>query len=354
MRNLSKAATSLISLTFVLITPASSNYSLRELDFGAGGGTGQSQNYNFEGMVNEQGGPMSGTAYNGGLGFGFTQMAFVPAAPNVTNLNNYYNRLHVTIDPSGNPSDALYALAISNDGFATVSYIKADFSIGSTLTFADYLSYAAWGGSGGFDVSGLEPSTVYEVKVKAFHGDFTESGFGPTGTASTISPQLSFDIDIHATDTETAPPYVTNLGTLLAGNVLTGTDKIWIDVETNASSGATVFAAGQYNGLHSNATSYTIPGINGNLSGVNEGFGIRGDQASQSSGGPMTISSPYGGSGDVVGMIPTTFSRLLSSSAPVYGGRGSFLIKAKSSSQTPAKNDYREQFTIIGAANFSN
>src|SRR5690606_6942579 len=95
-----------ISLT---VFPSSSNYALRELDFGAGGGTGQSQNYSFEGMINEQGGPMSGTAYNGGLGFGFTQMAFTPAAPTVVNPGTYYNKLHVTIDPTGNPPDALYA-----------------------------------------------------------------------------------------------------------------------------------------------------------------------------------------------------------------------------------------------------
>src|SRR5690606_20728833 len=132
MKRLRRLSSIVISLSFLVI-PTSSNYSLRELDFGAGGGTGESANYSFEGIVNEQGGPMSGTAYNGGLGFGFTQMSFVPQAPSVTNPGNYYNKLHVTIDPSGNPSDALYALAISSDGFATVSYIKADHGIGSSL-----------------------------------------------------------------------------------------------------------------------------------------------------------------------------------------------------------------------------
>lgn len=339
-------------ISLALIVPASPNYALRQLDFGAGGGTGKSANYSFEGMVNEQGGPMSGTAYNGGLGFGFTQMSFVPQAPSVTNPGNYYNKLHVTIDPSGNPSDALYALAISSDGFATVSYIKADHGIGSSLTLNDYKPYAAWGGENGFDVLGLLPSTQYEVKVKAMHGDFTESGFGPTGSASTVNSQLSFDIDVSSNDTETTPPYISNLGTLLAGNVITGTDKIWVDVETNASSGATVYIAGQHNGLHSNSTSYTIPGVNGDLAGLSEGFGIRGDHATQSTGGPLVIASPYDTSNHVVGQVPTVFSRLLTSSTPVYGGRGSFLVKAKANTQTPAKGDYRELFTIIGSANF--
>jgi len=198
----------------------------------------------------------------------------------------------------------------------------------------------------------LDPGKTYYVKAKAFHGDFTESGFGPTGSASTVDPQLTFDIDIHANDQDTGGPYILDIGTLLAGNVVTAPDKIWLDLETNAESGGSVFAASQNNGLLSNSASYTIPGVNGNLDSLSEGFGFRGNTASQDSGGPFVISTDFNKSGNNVSQIPQTFVTVFETAAPVVGGRGSLLVKAKSSSQTPAKNDYREVLTFIGAANF--
>lgn len=341
----------LISIS-ILVVPVSSNYSLRELDFGSGGGTGQSTGYNFEGMIGENGTPLTGSAYNGGLGFGFTQMANVPEAPTITNPSNFYDRLHVVINPSGNPSDALFAIAISDDNFVTTQYVKADQAIGDTLTYTDYLTLSGWGSGAGFDVLGLTAGTSYQVKVKAMQGNFTESGYGPTASASTVNPTLSFDIDVAATDSSTSPPYLLNLGTLLGGTITTAGNKIWVSIETNGYSGAQVYGASQNGGLLSNSTSYLLAATTGNLAGLSEGFGVQGSSATQSSGGPLTIVSPYDGTSDTVGAVATTYQTLFSTSSPITAGRGSLLVKAKASNSTPAKEDYQEIFTVIGAANF--
>ena len=343
--------TTLISL-IIFVVPVSPNYSLRELDFGGGGGTGQSSNYNFEGMIGENGTPLTGSAYNGGLGFGFTQMANVPEAPSVTNPANYYDRLHVVIIPGGNPSDTLFAIAISSDNFATTQYVKADQAIGNTLTYADYQTYSGWGGGSGFEVLGLAAGTAYQVKVKAMQGDFTESGYGPEASASTVNPTLIFDIDVATTNTPTSPPYLLNLGTLLSGTVTTAANKIWVSIETNGYSGAQVYGASQNGGLLSNSTSYLITATTGDLASLGEGFGVQGTSATQSSGGPLTIAAPYNGGGDSVGEVATTYQTLFSTTNSITGGRGSLAVKAKASNSTPAKDDYQEIFTIIGAANF--
>jgi hypothetical protein len=341
-------------ISLALVVPVSPNYALQELDFGAGGGTGQTSNYRFEGVMGEHGTPLSGTAYNGGLGFGFTQMANVPNAPQLTNPNNYYNKLHLVIDPSGNPNDTLFALAISSDNFATTQYIKPDRAVASTLSFTDYQTYAAWGGGAGFDILGLQASTAYQVKVKAFHGDFTESGFGPSATATTANATLSFDIDVAATDTSTAPPYLLHLGTLLAGTVTTSPNKIWVSLDTNAEAGATIFIASQNGGLSSQRAAYDIDSASGDLNSLGEGYGLQATSAQQQSGGPLIAVAPYNASTNTVGALTTTYQKLLSTASPITNGRGSAVLKARPATSAPAQTDYTDIITLIGAANFAN
>lgn len=339
-------------ISLALIVPASPNYALRQLDFGAGGGTGQSSGFNFEGVVGENGAPMSGTAYNGGLGFGFTQMANVPDAPTITNPQNYYNKLHLVIDPGSSPPDTLFAIAISSDDFATTQYIKPDHGLSQTLTFADYQTFAAWGGSAGFDILGLEPSTMYSVKVKAYDGAFTESPFGPSASASTVNPSLTFDIDVAPTDSLSSPPYLLNLGTLLAGTVATGANRVWVSLGTNSESGAGVYIAGQNGGLSSQTADYTINSTAGDLESLSEGFGLRVDTLDQASGGPLAAVAPYDVSGEMVGNIKTTYQMMFTSTGPIAGGRASAILKAKVSSQVPAQTDYQEILTIVSASHF--
>jgi hypothetical protein len=183
-------------------------------------------------------------------------------------------------------------------------------------------------------------------------GNFTESGYGPTDSASTVNPSLDFDIDVAATDTETSAPYATNLGNLTAGSVVSGSDKIWIDLDTNAASGAKAYISGLEGGLHSLSKSYTISSITGDLASSGQGFGLQALTATQSGGATLTMESPYDGSSDVVGPSDAFIRNLFSASGPIESGRGSVAILAKSSSLTPSANDYQEVLTVIASASF--
>lgn len=343
------------ALMLMLVFPASTNYKLHDFGFG-GGGTrdSSSTNYRLDALLGEpSGSELSGTTYNARPGLIFTRQANVPPAPTFTNPSSYYNRLHLTIAAGGNPSDALFAVAISTDAFSSdTKYVQSDNTVGAILGTEDYQTYAAWGGGAGEDIVGLTSNTTYTVKVKAMHGDFTETDWGPTASAATVGAQLSFDIDVAPTDTDTDPPFAINLGSLTASTVVTGSDKIWIDLTTNGASGGRVYIVGSNVGLLSSAATYTISSATANLASANEGFGAQGSSATQSSGGPLSISAPYNVSSDNVGVLDTSIRDIFTTNNPITSGRGSFLLKAKSSSVTPAAADYAETLTVIASASF--
>lgn len=339
---------------FLFVFPSSTNYQLRGYGFGSGGEENMtSSNYAADAVTGEtSSGQLSGSSYNLGPGLSFEIMANVPAAPAFTNPSNYYNKLKVVLDTGNNPTDTKFAIAISTDNFVTTNYIQNDNTIGSVLGSEDYQTYAAWGGGSGFNVIGLAPSTTYKIKVKSFQGKFSESGYGPVATAATVSPQLSFDIDVSATDTDTDPPFTITFPSLTAGSVQDSPEKIWVDFSTNAENGGRVYVYGQNSGLKSDVAATTIPSASGDLASLGSGFGAQGSTVGQTSGGPMSIVSPYAGSAQVVGVIDTVIREIFSVSAPVVDGRGSLVLKAKSSAITPAASDYAETLTMIASANY--
>ncbi len=334
--------------------PASNSYKLNNYGFGSGGtASSASASYRLNGISGEVSGqPTSSTSFTLKSGNNQTQQAHVPVAPTFDNPANYYSKLHFVINPSNNPSDSLFAIAISSDGFATTEYIQNDTTVGSALGIEDYQTYAAWGGASGSLVIGLQSSTTYQIKVKAMSGRFTETGFGPTASAATSPPSLAFDIDVSASDTETSPPYQMDFGNLLSGSVTDGPQKIWLDLDTNADYGARIYLSGNAAGLASLSAANTITSATADLSATNEGFGAQSASATQSSGGPLAATSPYDGSSANVGIISTTLRQLYASSGPIASGRSSFLLKAKAGTQTPAADDYQDILTAIAAASF--
>lgn len=341
-------------LLALLVFPASSNYQLSEWAVG-GGGTDQSQSPNYQTQTITD--PAAGEAaqstnYQIGPGLPFVEMANVPPTPTLTNPSNYYNKLHVVINPGNNPTDTKFVIAISTDNFLTTYYVKADNTVGTTLVSADWRTYAGWGSSTGINILGLSSDTTYYVKVKAEQGDFTESGWGPFASAATASPELTFDIDVAATDTETASPYLVALGELQPSTVTTATDKIWTDFATNADSGGVIYVTGTNNGLKSSVANHTIPGLSADLSGQTEGFGLKVTTITQTSGGPFTADTPFNGGSDVVGSPGTTLIPLSTALAPLVGGRNSIDIKTIISNLTPGATDYTETLTLVAAATF--
>jgi len=343
----------LLPTSIIANSPASTNYILNEWSVG-GGDQGLSTNSQTQLSLEPVSGGDAAESTNYGINPGllFVEMANVPPAPSITNPAEYYNKLHFIIDQGDNPSDATYAVAISTNGFVNTYYVKADNTIGTTLTATDWRDYASWGGATGIDIIGLVPNTTYSVKVKAEQGLFTETPWGPSASAQTDIPKLSFDIDVAATDTETASPYVVDFGQLTVDTVTTATDKIWTDFTTNAVGGGVVYIAGDNDGLLSSATSHTIAGVSSDLSAEAEGFGLITNSITESSGGPYTADSPFDGSGDTVGSTGTTLIPLATSLAPIWDGRQSLDVKTIISQLTPAASDYTETLTLVAAGTF--
>jgi len=353
MNHLANTALVTAGIVGLFAASSSSNYRLDAYGVGSGGGSGSSPNFRSHTITGEASNSgASSTNFKAGTGLNHTEQAHVPAAPTVTNPANYYNKLHIVINNGGNPTDATFAIAISTDSFATTQYIQNDNTIGASLGIEDYQTYAAWGSGSGFDVIGLATNTTYSVKVKAERGEFTESAYSAVASAATLSPSLTFDIDVSASDSETGSPYTTNFGSLLAGTVTDSPQQIWIDLETNGTTGATVFVASANTGLKSLVTTYTIGALTGDLSALNEGFGAQNVSATQSAGGPLTAQSPYTGSSSNVGVTDTTLRQFYVSASPITAGRGSLILKAKSKSDTPAASDYTDTLTLIAAASF--
>lgn len=337
----------------LLVLPYSTNYRLKSFDFGSGGGSSDSTNYSADTVAGEVGGNQNGTNYNLNAGLVFVQTANVPIAPTFQNTGSWSDQLNFIINTSSNPTDTTYAIAISSDNFVTTNYIQSDDTVGATLGPEDYQTYTAWGSGSGQNVLGLSTNTTYKIKVKARQGKYSESAWGPTASAATISTSLSFDIDVAATDIPTNPPYVVSMGSLTQGSVTTASNKVWVSLDTNGSTGGYIYVYDQYGGLKSTHLNYTITSSSTNLTSASEGFGIQSNTATQTSGGPLAAQSPYNGISENVGLVDSTIRLLYSSSnSPITSGRGSFYIKAKASTTTPSASDYTDTLTVIATASF--
>jgi hypothetical protein len=344
---------SVILSTFVFFAlPASTNYGLKGYEFGSGGGVGSSSNYSVEGVAGQVAGKQSGTNYNAYSGLMFVQQANTPHTPTFTNSGGWYNKLFFIIDTSGNPTDTTYAIAMSDDNWATTKWVQTDNTLAPTFGIANFQTYAAWGGGSGGYVIGLTSNTTYKMRITARQGNFTEGPLGVEATAATVGATLTVDIDIASTDTETAPPYLVGMGNLAPGTVTTATDLIWIDIDTSSVNGGQVFIRDQNSGLLSASTSFTIASATNDLAIQTTGFGIRGSTVTQTSGGPLSFQTPYNGASDNVGIVSTTIRPILSANNPIVGGRASIYVKAKASATTPAANDYTDLFTVIAAGSF--
>lgn len=330
---------------FLFAFPASTNYQLEGYGFGAGGEDNMtSANYAGNAITGEvSDDQLSGTNYNLGAGLSFEIMANVPPAPTFTNPNSYYNKLHLVLATGGNPTDTKFAIAISTDSFVTTNYVQSDNTVGAALGIEDYQTYTAWGGATGFDIIGLTPSTTYQVKIKAFQGKFSESGYGPTATAATVSSQLSFSLSTNTI----------NFGSLAVNTVNSSPANVDVTFATNAANGGTVYVSGANAGLSSTIASHTITAVSGDLAILGQGFGAQGVSVTQSAGGPLTLVAPYSTiSGDNVGIVDTTTRSMFDSVGPITGGSGSFVLKAKPSVVTPSAADYSETLTMIAAGRF--
>ena len=188
----------------------SENYQIKYETISAGEGPEKSENYQMSQSVGELGsGEGRSQNYVVGAGWVFGIMANLPPAPTLVNDGSpaYYNKLHFIINPGNNPSDTLFAIAITDDNWSTVRYIQNDNTVGDTLGPEDWQTYEEWGGASGELVTGLEPETGYKIRVRAKQGDFTMTGWGPeSAEAYTSALFFTFSISANALDFQSLSP----------------------------------------------------------------------------------------------------------------------------------------------------
>jgi hypothetical protein len=309
----------------------------------------------MEGIAGQIAGQPTSASYNANAGLMYAQQANVPTMT-LQNTSSWYDQLNFIIDPQANPTDATYAIAICSascsGNWTPTQWIQADDTVGAT---AVYQTYTNWGGASGENVIGLSSGTTYHVKSTSMQGIYTASPLGPEATAATISPSISFKIDIGGTTDPgtTAPPYTVSIGDLTAGTVTTAANRVWVSLATNANYGGYVYIRDQNAGLKSTVLNYTITSASGDLSGATEGYGAQVAAVTPASGTILTPINPYANSANIVGNIQTTYNNIFSTGgSAITNGRAAFTLKAKASTTTPAAIDYGDTLTLVAASTF--
>lgn len=332
-----------VFISVLAVAPSSTNYTLNSYDFGNGGNTSNSTNYTLRAAAGSNGGTLSSSSYTLPPGVVASTTVATPAAPSFVNPDTSYTRLQLTINPGTAPSDTKFAVAISTDNFSTTQYVKADQTVGSTLTLSDYQTYSAWGGASGVWVVGLASNTTYQVKAAALQGSSTGSGFGPVAAASTSVPSVSFGVTTSLTAT---PPFTASFASLPASSVVNANATLNANITSNAAQGGEVLIKGQNGGLTSSRAAHTIVSASADLTAASSGYGAQVSSNGQASGGPIVAKSPFNGTSNTVGALTTSWQQLATFNAPVTGGAVSVGLLAKANAQVPSAPDYSDVLTI--------
>jgi hypothetical protein len=323
--------------------PASSNFTLNSYDFGNGGSSATSTNYSLQGSTGDIAGNTTSANFTLPSGISSSTTVGVPAAPTFTNPDSSYNRLKLTLNNSGFATDVKYAIAISDDNFTTTKYVQPDQTIGTSFSVSNYQLYSAWGGASGAWVLGLNQSTTYKVKVAALQGSATGSAFGPTASAATSAPSLTFAVSTSLTST---PPFAVTFASLTPGSVVSADATVTATITTNALNGGSVLLHDQNGGLTSSIAATTISSATTDLTSAGSGYGAQVSNTSQSSGGPIAAVSPYNGASNNVGVLTATWQQLASFASPITTGTATVTLKAKSTTTSPAATDYNDTLTL--------
>ncbi len=381
----------------------STNYEIKDATIDAGGGISQSTNYGLESAIEPTfDRRLSSGSYALGSGFPNGILANVPkilclesnTTSGNTNCLNFpnangaqgecgnpgcYDRVKLEVDVQNNPIDTLYLVSVYDNGTGIQYYLQSTHTLSTTYDINDYMTICELEGkdirSGSgceissdplwdeelqrYNVLNLRPGATYTVRIRALHGDFTESDFGPSGNVTLEYPQMSMDIDIGTNSSaNTVAPHTINLGILTPGAPVTASEKIWLDLNTNVFPGFTTYVKDINTGLQSGSNN--IPSTSEDLavdSGGDGGFGLQIDSVTQTSLGPLLEGATYDLSGQNVGGLSpsnvTIFNTNTSGNnkGQITGGRAGILVKALSKLTTPSGN-YADTITFTMITNF--
>ncbi|HEV7702244.1 MAG TPA: hypothetical protein VGO63_02260 [Candidatus Paceibacterota bacterium] len=176
---------------------------------------------------------------------------------------------------------------------------------------------------------------------------------------ATVNSSITFDIDTATTNTNSVTPYSVALGAITTAAVK-GSDhstinSIWVDLDTNATGGATISVASANAALKSVAIpADTIPSATATMANGIANYGVCANSVSG-----LTDVSPFNGAtctttptGNTVGVLTVAPQNIFSVAAPVASGRGEIFVDAENSTATVAHPDYADTLTLIATGNF--
>lgn len=291
-----------------------------------------------------------------------------------------YDKLKVTLASDGNPTDALYAIEIteaSDTNWTNKKYINFATQIRDATLGTNTLSTLATINALTYTVGSLNANTSYKFRSFAIQiansavfpsggTYFDQSPYSATSTVSTKLPGIGLDIDIASNSTTpSSAPYVVTLGALSSSVVTTSSsaEGIWVKISTNANSGLTLSVNDVGNGLTEGAKIIGSADSSFNntadLSTSIVGFGkvLRtGGNITNQGVGPagisQTISSNYNNFGtDIVGKLSTGIVTLASTNKPNTLIVSGYDLKARITSTTPS-GSYSDTITYTLAGSF--
>lgn len=294
---------------------SSDNYIIKGDNISSGSGSGDSSNYGLTGDLNPFSDLSTSENFRQRIGYNPRLEANTPYPAILSNSENYYDRLLIALDDSGNPLDTLYAVIISDNDFSTYLYVQHDGTVGEELGVEDYRSYASWGGGTGSYIIGLEQSTSYKVRVKALQGDFTETGYGSdSNSEKTTVPYVNMSVSNSSI----------TLGTLNI-NSISQTTSVSIRVNSNAYNGYQVYVHdagnGSFSGLY-NGVSNLIQSVDVTLTAGIEGYGAQANSAT------AVVDEKYGKVANMVGGLTLSISPLFGNNRAVFDEEATMLFKA--------------------------
>lgn len=319
-----------IVLSLLLSSPVSFAEELESTNFviegdslNPGGNTGDSTNFGLQGEVGPFIGAGTSPNYRTQEGYLPRIQANTPLAPTLANPGGgSYDQLRVTVIPSGNPTDATFVIAVSDDDWATEEYVQLTGYLGSTPV---YQTYTNWGGASGYLILGLDQDTYYKARVRAMRGDFTETNWGlESAEVKTGVPYITLETDLLAL----------HLG-VLNSNSVSETTTLTLTVNTNAESGYDLKVDDEGNGadggLDHETSADFITSAGALLSAGTEGYGLQADSST------ATIDAAYDYWGtDTVGELILTPTQLASNSVKVTDEDTTVKLKVSISGTTVA------------------
>jgi hypothetical protein len=173
---------------------------------------------------------------------------------------------------------------------------------------------------------------------------------------ASVDTYILFDLDISdGSHSNTDAPYEVSLGeltyTTITDEDTTGVSEIYIELDSNASSGVEiqVKSVGGSNGLVSSSVSDNIPSGEYDLTGTST-YGGYGLSATSVSG--LNVSSGYNKGAGNVGGLSTDWQEIYTVGNPVAGALGQVNVRARAGTLTSAANDYTDVITFRAIGTF--